>query len=138
MIGFIGNDHRGRRRRPALAFFAINRAIVGPEQLIRLGQQWNRTGRHSFNGSPLQSALFTGGLSLSVGEPAVDSNPVDVLLDRKRLIVADAGGNTLLEVRKHGSIDVLSVFENRDDSIGSSVNATNSEITTAAEMVMPN
>jgi hypothetical protein len=42
------------------------------EALIRLGQQWNRTGRHAFNGSPLQSALFTGGLSLSVGEPAVD------------------------------------------------------------------
>lgn len=48
-----------------------------------------------------------------VGEPGIDSNAVDVLADGRRLIVADAGGNTLLKVRKHGSIDVLSVFANR-------------------------
>jgi hypothetical protein len=40
--------------------------------LLTLGRQWNRTGCHAFNGSPLQSALFTGGLSLSIGDPTVD------------------------------------------------------------------
>ena len=40
--------------------------------LLALGRQWNRTGRHGFNGSPLQSALFTGGLSLSIGDPTID------------------------------------------------------------------
>ena len=33
-------------------------------------------------------------------EPGVDSNPVDVLVDGKRLIVADAGGNTLLKAQE--------------------------------------
>jgi hypothetical protein len=40
--------------------------------LVTLGRQWNRTGRHAFNGSPLQSALVAGGLSLSIGDPTVD------------------------------------------------------------------
>ena len=34
------------------------------------------------------------------GNPLVDSNPVDVLADRGRFIVADAGGNTLLRARR--------------------------------------
>jgi sugar lactone lactonase YvrE len=48
-----------------------------------------------------------------VANPAVDSNAVDVLADRGRLIVADAGGNSLLKVRRSGSIEALSVFPNR-------------------------
>jgi hypothetical protein len=43
----------------------------------------------------------------------VDSNPVDVLADRGHLVIADAGGNTLLKARAHGAVDVLSVFPNR-------------------------
>jgi hypothetical protein len=49
----------------------------------------------------------------AVANPEVDSNAVDVLSDRGRLIVADAGGNTLLKARQDGSIAVLSVFANR-------------------------
>jgi hypothetical protein len=49
-----------------------------------------------------------------VANPEIDSNAVDVLSDHGRLIVADAGGNTLLKAKKHGRIDVLSVFPNRD------------------------
>jgi hexosaminidase len=41
--------------------------------LLALGRQWNRTGRHAFNGSPLQSALNASGLSLSIGDPTVES-----------------------------------------------------------------
>jgi hypothetical protein len=48
-----------------------------------------------------------------VGNPEVDSNPVDVLADRGRLIIADAGGNTLLKAHRHGGLRVLSLFPNR-------------------------
>ena len=46
------------------------------------------------------------------GNPLVDSNPVDVLVDRGRFIVADAGGNTLLRARRGGDVEVLSLFPN--------------------------
>ena len=46
------------------------------------------------------------------GNPLVDSNPVDVLADRGRFIVADAGGNTLLRARRGGDLEVLSLFPN--------------------------
>ena len=36
-----------------------------------------------------------------------------MLVDGKRLVVADAGGNTLLKVRKHGAVEVLSLFPDR-------------------------
>jgi hypothetical protein len=49
-----------------------------------------------------------------VGNPLIDSNPVDVLASRGRYIVADAGGNSLLRVKHHGSIRVLSLFPNID------------------------
>ena len=39
-----------------------------------------------------------------------DSNPYGLLTQGGRLIVADAGGNDLLEVRANGSISTLSVF----------------------------
>jgi hypothetical protein len=44
---------------------------------------------------------------------AVDSNAVDVLPDRGRLVVADAGGNTLLKASKNGTVELLSVFADR-------------------------
>jgi hypothetical protein len=47
-----------------------------------------------------------------VGNPLIDSNPVDVLADRGRYIVADAGGNTVLRVSRRGRIEVLSLFPN--------------------------
>ncbi len=48
----------------------------------------------------------------TVGNPLVDSNPVDVFADRKRLVVADAGGNSLLRVSRRGRVRVLSLFPN--------------------------
>jgi hypothetical protein len=47
-----------------------------------------------------------------VGNPLVDSNPVDVFADRSGYVVADAGGNSLLRVSDHGRIRVLSLFPN--------------------------
>jgi hypothetical protein len=44
---------------------------------------------------------------------AVDSNAVDVLVDGRRLVVADAGGNTLLKATKHGAVELLTVFADR-------------------------
>jgi hypothetical protein len=48
-----------------------------------------------------------------VGNPAVDSNPVDLMLDGRRLVVADAGGNAIDVVSPFGRVSNLTVFENR-------------------------
>jgi hypothetical protein len=48
-----------------------------------------------------------------VGNPAVDSNPVDVLFDRGRFVVADAGGNAIDVVDHKGRVRNLAVFANR-------------------------
>jgi hypothetical protein len=47
-----------------------------------------------------------------VGNPLVDSNPVDVWSDLGSYVVADAGGNTLLRVTPGGKVRVLSLFPN--------------------------
>jgi hypothetical protein len=47
-----------------------------------------------------------------LGNALIDSNPVDVLYDRGRYLVADAGGNTLLRVSLGGRISVHSLFPN--------------------------
>jgi hypothetical protein len=47
-----------------------------------------------------------------VGNPLIDSNPVDVFAGRGTLLVADAGGNTVLEVSRRGRVRVLSLFPN--------------------------
>jgi hypothetical protein len=53
----------------------------------------------------------------ATGNPAVDSNPVDVLFDGRRFVVADAGGNAIDVVRPWGPISSrvsnLAVFPNR-------------------------
>jgi hypothetical protein len=46
------------------------------------------------------------------GEP--DSNPNSVLTRRGRTLVVDAGGNSLLDVSRHGGISTLAVFPFRD------------------------
>jgi hypothetical protein len=48
-----------------------------------------------------------------VGNPAVDSNPVDVLFDGGRFVVADAGGNAIDVVNHKGRVSNLAVFANR-------------------------
>ena len=49
----------------------------------------------------------------AVGNPAVDSNPVDVLVDRGHFVVADAGGNAIDVVNHKGRVRNLAVFANR-------------------------
>jgi hypothetical protein len=49
----------------------------------------------------------------AVGNPAIDSNPVDVLFHRWRFVVADAGGNAIDIVRPWGRVSNLAVFPNR-------------------------
>lgn len=49
----------------------------------------------------------------AVGNPAVDANPVDVLFDRGRFVVADAGQNSINVVRRGGRISNLALFPNR-------------------------
>ena len=47
-----------------------------------------------------------------LGNPLIDSNPVDVFADRGRILVADAGENTVLSVSHRGRIRVVNVFPN--------------------------
>jgi sugar lactone lactonase YvrE len=49
----------------------------------------------------------------TVGNPAIDSNPVDVLFDRGRFVVADAGGNAIDVVKRRGRVSNLALFANR-------------------------
>jgi hypothetical protein len=48
-----------------------------------------------------------------VGNPAVDSNAVDVLFDRGRFVIADAGGNAIDRASFFGRVSNLTVFPNR-------------------------
>ena len=47
-----------------------------------------------------------------VGNPLVDSNPVDVLVDRGRFVMADAGGNSIIRTDHKGRLQALAVFPN--------------------------
>jgi hypothetical protein len=49
----------------------------------------------------------------AVGNPAVDANPVDVLYDHGRFVIADAGGNAVDVVDDRGRVRNLAVFPNR-------------------------
>jgi DNA-binding beta-propeller fold protein YncE len=60
--------------------------------------------------NPDGQPAFPGGPP--IGNPAIDSNAVDVLARHGHFYVADAGANTLLEVSRDGAIAVKHVFEN--------------------------
>src|SRR4051794_13487658 len=47
------------------------------------------------------------------GNPAVDSNAVDLLRDGPNVVVADAGGNAIDVVDQYGGIRALTTFDNR-------------------------
>ena len=47
-----------------------------------------------------------------VGNEIVDSNPVDVLIDRGRAVMADAGGNSIIRTGHKGRLEALAVFPN--------------------------
>jgi hypothetical protein len=49
----------------------------------------------------------------ALGNPAVDSNAVDLLLDGNKIVVADAGGNAIDVVRPFGRVSALTIFANR-------------------------
>jgi hypothetical protein len=52
-----------------------------------------------------------------LGNPLIDSNPVDVFADRGRILVADAGENSVLSVSDRGRIRVVNVFPNTDVTV---------------------
>jgi hypothetical protein len=49
----------------------------------------------------------------ALGNPAIDSNVVDVLPLRRGYVIADAGSNTIDTVSRSGEISALSIFANR-------------------------
>jgi hypothetical protein len=48
----------------------------------------------------------------TLGNPQIDSNPVDVAVDGFRLVVADAGGNAVDVVKPYNRVSALSIFAN--------------------------
>ena len=54
----------------------------------------------------------------TVGNPEIDSNPVDVLFDRGRFVIADAGGNAIDRASFSGRVSNLAVFANRNVPFG--------------------
>jgi hypothetical protein len=48
-----------------------------------------------------------------VANPAIDTNATDVLDDRGRFVISDAGGNSVLVARADGKLRALAVFPNR-------------------------
>jgi hypothetical protein len=48
----------------------------------------------------------------ALGNPAIDSNPVDVAVDGFKLVVADAGGNAVDIVKPFNRVSALSIFAN--------------------------
>jgi hypothetical protein len=52
-----------------------------------------------------------------LANPLIDSNPVDVFADDGKVLVADAGGNTVLKVGDRGRIRVVNVFPNTDVTV---------------------
>lgn len=48
-----------------------------------------------------------------VANPAIDTNATDVLVDRGRFVISDAGGNSVLVARADGQLSALAVFPNR-------------------------
>jgi hypothetical protein len=47
-----------------------------------------------------------------LGNPLIDSNPVDVLEDRGRFVMADAGGNSVIRTDHRGKLQALTIFPN--------------------------
>ncbi len=89
--------------------------LVSEEPISRLFGTVRVIGRHgrTFKVADIWRNEFLHNPDAGVGNPHIDSNPVDVLADRGRLYVADAGGNTLLKVGPFGHISTLAVFANR-------------------------
>jgi hypothetical protein len=95
-------------------------AITGPtDVLVDSGQAlWRIDG----NGEATQVAnLFAYEAKFNPHPAAVDSNPFDVAdLGGDEALVADAGGNTLLKVNKHGKVKLVAVLP---DELVSTANA---------------
>ena len=78
---------------------------------FRAGKGLNRDLKAIADPYALESGENPDGL---VGNPLVDSNPVDVAIDRGRVVIADAGANSLLRTDPDSSLlDVLALFANR-------------------------
>lgn len=77
------------------------------------GQQMGTLLRTRWNGKPKVIADLAAweGVNNPVEDP--DSNPVGLLVDGNRFVVADAGGNTVLSVNRGGRIKQVAAFQNR-------------------------
>jgi hypothetical protein len=91
--------------------------LGGEPTVIRalMGQGFGRSVRFKPNGSWGYEDDIAGHEQTNNpdGSPVPDSNPYGILTKPGGRVVADAGGNTLLNVRSNGSISTLAVFPSR-------------------------
>jgi len=89
--------------------------LVSEAPISRLYGTLRVIGRHggTFKLADIWKAEFRHNWDAAVANDHIDSNPVDVLADRGRLYVADAGGNTLLKVGPFGRVRPLAIFPNK-------------------------
>ena len=69
--------------------------------IVDLGRQWNRTGRRTFNGSPLQTALLPTGFSFATGEPSPDAveeviDDIDACVQEIEMSTPDCADGTVV------------------------------------------
>ena len=82
--------------------------------LLRHAAQGHAPRRPSQDRRPVGDSRTRTTRTPAVGNPLVDSNPVDVYADHGRFFVADAGGNSVLRVGRWGGISPVAIFPNRD------------------------
>jgi DNA-binding beta-propeller fold protein YncE len=90
---------------PVADLFGRLLAIGGDGAITRIADIWDFERDNNPDG-----ALGPDGQP--IGNPAIDSNAVDVLARHGHFYVADAGGNTILEASESGAIEARHVFPN--------------------------
>ena len=112
-----GRDHQ---RRPDRAQGSDAGATISRDTLAAQNPAANLFGKVLLigpRGQPLPLADIWGferafNPDKAVGNPAIDSNPVGIIRDGLRFVVADAGGNALDTVDLFGRVRNLAVFPN--------------------------
>jgi hypothetical protein len=90
---------------PVADLFGRLLAIAPGGTVTRIADVWDFERDNNPDGKPGEDGQ-------PIGNPAIDSNAVDVLRRHGRFFVADAGANTLLEISDDGSIAVRHLFPN--------------------------
>ena len=96
--------------------------------IVELGRQWKQTGRRTFNGSPLQTALLPG-FSFATGEPSADAvenviDNIDACVQEVEMSTPDCTDGTVVRdelvqaarLARHGAWRLLASVDGRAPS----------------------